>query len=211
MIDFTEWQQYEEAMLEIGDEFPRAQERFLRQVGREIEVRLFSRASQHSDSGSWMSSFETIVGQGENGRPTLHMGHVDDGADGRLPIYWKVLERGAAPNPVIPPGAIMAWSRRVTGSTFIGMNVIMRNRAGLFGIHANPIVSFSFELDSELNPIGLTSESAAIWEDALVDFGNQIVETWNTATGKKRVKVRRQPKGARGPAGEALGGRFVPL
>ena len=210
-IDFSEWQQYEEAMLAIEDEFPRAQTRFLEQVGREIENRIMGRASAHSDSGSWMRSFETQIGIGEEGRPTLRMGHVDDGDDGRLGIYWRVLERGAAPNPNIPPGAIMAWSRRVTGSSFVGMNVIMRNRAGLFGIHANPILSFSFELDSLLNPIGMTPESVAIWDDALNDFGGQITEVWVTATGRKRVKVRRQPKGARSLSGVAIGGRFAPL
>jgi len=194
MIDFSEWDAYQDMVREIGNEYRSTQMRFLEQVGREIEANIMARASEHSDSGNWMQNFETIVDE-LSGEPSLRMGHFGDNSEQqRLSIYWKVLERGAVPNPIIPYGALLKWSERQTGNILIGLDIIARNRAGIFGISANPIISFSFILDDNFIPIGLTPESQEIWDRAFDRFSRRLEAIWN-ASANKFVKARR---GARG-------------
>jgi|ETNvirnome_2_300_1030623.scaffolds.fasta_scaffold32637_2 hypothetical protein len=195
-IDFSELDQFNQAVETIGEEFTPSVVRFLERVGQEIESRILTRASAHIYTGEWIRSFRTIVGE-ENGHAFMQMGHLDIESGSRLPIYWKVLERGADPNPNIPVEALLVWSQAVTGSTLAGVTAIMVNQLGIFGIEPNPIISLSFVLDSEFEVVDFTSETEVIWEQGLEEFGRNLEVIFFRTGPQKR---RRSP----------ITGRFIP-
>jgi len=115
----------------------------------------------------------------------------------RLPIYWKVLEFGAAPSPNVLSAPIVEWANVKLGAGADGFRIA--NSIRTRGINPHPILSSIFVLtppDGEV--AGLTSLAEAISEEESQKIMDNLVNIYtNPRTGQIS---------ARGP-----GGRFISL
>ena len=111
----------------------------------------------------------------------------------RLPIYWKVLERGSKPNFGVPTQALMKWAGIRFGNPAIGWIVAKKIRR--YGVSPNPILQTIFVLDSDFKAIGLTDRGTSIIRTAASEFKEGLEQFWN---GQIR---RRSP----------ITGRFLPV
>ena len=150
-------------------------------------------------TGTYAQSIRSEVVEGPTGANLLiRLVPTGEEAD-RLPIYWKVLELGAAPNPDIPTEKIMEWSVGKFGTEQIGSSVIGRNitlsrlqeeaanpsldqlfagppDVSPYGIFPNPILGLFFKLDGSLRVMGVTPRTQTFIDSMLKLFLRDLTE-----------------------------------
>ena len=196
--DISEWVEFERRMADVRKAIPTLQEEFFTRLGEDFVENLQRVAVQQNITwtGTYVQSLQwlpTVV----EGRPSVMIGFVPQGINTeRLPIYWKVIERGAEPNPYIPRDTLLAWSWMKFGNPGPGLAVYRRNKMGAGGIEPRPILSSLFIFDADLNPIGLTREGERLLSRALSDaFGASIWPVIYPSRGGLTILRRRDPLG----------------
>lgn len=123
-----------------------------------------------SVSGTYLESLTSSITD-IDGQPALMLELVPQGPEAeRLPIYWRVLERGAQANPRMPESTLIAWSLQKFGSPQIGLAIVNANRKMMRGIQSNPVLSSLFLFGEDLVPIGLTPFGEQVARDAGEQF-----------------------------------------
>ena len=177
-------------MVGLNKAYPGIEDDFVVEAADRFLEELQAISSLHEWTGTYRESFSYEIIR-VNGRPAFIFGHLDpvgDQAD-RLPIYWKVLERGASPNLNMPTRILAEWSSEVLGNPAIGYNLAKANQSGARGIKPNPILSFYFQFDGDLNAVGLDRQGMKILEDAFKKYINDITTFLNRA-GNVQMQTR---------------------
>jgi hypothetical protein len=184
-FDISEWAEYPQIIGEIENELPSIQEEILEDFASSLRTELISSYMSNTyagrqrppvASGTWGDSLSFDVIPGDDGNPSLIFGHlnpVGEGAD-RLPIYWRVMEQGARPNPRVPKAAIIEWAGEKLGNPKLG--VLIASRIRKFTMLPQPILSEFLVLDSSLIVRGLTPPGMRLFTQAMEKMRPAITE-----------------------------------
>ncbi len=180
-VDFTEWDEYTAVIQNTIVELPRIQRVFLEDVGQELtlivaESALTRVAPGHrmplSVSGAYAGSFDFMVFDDPAGTPSMIFGMLR-GTE-RLAIYWKAIEAGTVPNPLVPTQNIMAWALAKFGDGNLGRAVAASIRRR--GVQGQFFMSQFFVLDNALNAIEFTPRTRDIIDGAMLNFVDRFEE-----------------------------------
>ncbi len=180
-VDFTEWSEYTAVIQNTIVELPRIQRVFLEDVGQELtlivaESALTRVASGHrmplSVSGAYAGSFNYMVFDDPAGMPSMLFGMLR-GTE-RLAIYWKAIEVGTVPNPLVPTQNILAWALAKFGDGNLGRAVAASIRRR--GVQGQFFMSQFFVLDNALNAIEFTPRTRDIVDGAMLTFVDRFEE-----------------------------------
>lgn len=202
--DVSEWFEFVEVMRDVQRSVPEIQGEFLQDLASRLIEGIMEIAVSQGNvfTGTYLQSLSADITTGDHPTMTLGFSPQGEGAD-RLPIYWRVLETGAQPNPAIPEGALIEWAAVKFGNPYLGILIANSNRAMLGGISPNPILSHLFVFSSDLIPIGLTPRGMSLLELSGEKFKEGLEEVTFRAGPRagQRQKIVRTPRGPRfGPA-----------
>lgn len=205
-IDFTEWVQFAQNMKDVVAQYPELEARTLERIGERFVFEITQQASVPQgktfapiDTRTYVDALDSIVLPGNApGESRLFFGHLNPSGIGaeRLPIYWRVLERGSPPIANVPRQALIAWSLRRFGNAGIGMAVARRIRE--VGIEPQPILQHFFIFDSSFSEvIGATPRTNTIIEEELSEMlrGLQRIIFRKGARAGQAQVIRRDPLG----------------
>ena len=205
-LDFSRWMDYSNVISQMMDAIRSTQAMFLRRVAQKYKTEILDEIlSQGTNvTGTYEGSLQIqSPSGGSDDVPTISivLNPIGAGAE-RLPIYWKVLEFGARPNPMVPKRAITDWARTKFGSNSVdGFRI--SNKIRQFGINPHPILQRIFILTApEGTPIGLTPSAESIAEDEANSILRLLEEMFFTISKTGQIV-------ARIPAGQPGGGRFT--
>ena len=189
----TEWSDFADQMRDLRTQLPQLEMRALEEIRDGILRYLFTRITSRT---VWTSTYLNSLRGGViqfRGKPAVVVELQPTGPEAeRLPIYWKVLERGAQPNPEMPRKALLTWSRERFGTAAVGLGLIKLNRSLSRGVLPNPVLSAIFVLDGSFNPVGLTAQGQLIVESALRELMSGVGSFMRRG---RRVVVRRSSTG----------------
>jgi|TARA_Y100000034_G_C6855849_1_gene388922 hypothetical protein len=208
IADFSQWDEYLELLENLQDRIPSMKGAFLQRVGRSFVD--FLRATVEGQGAIWTRTYieglqQEVIWNGDE--PTLRIQLLPFGPQGaRLNVYWRVLETGAEPNPLMKrprvKAQLVAWSIAKFGSPNIGLAVVARNVREISGIMPNPILQSAFLMDESLEPFGFSPEGASLIFEALDEFKRGF-EEHTIRRGSRAGRIQRIRRGARG--------RFIPF
>jgi hypothetical protein len=198
--DISEWFNLEDSIQTLINSFPQMKRQFFDNIRGELDtlIRQEITIQDIDDTGTYSNSLNIDV-LGSEDDPSLHIGFDPVGQEAdRLPIYWKVLEFGSDPIPLVPRFKLGAWGARKLGSRLSGFNVA--SKIMKFGIRPHPILSKFFILGQPNGDLlGITSVTQQIIDDAGKGLINnlEIVFFGRSSTGQL-LKIARIPgKGPR--------------
>ena len=198
-FDIGEWLNLEDAVKALINNVPRLKKKFFEDVQRELSRRIDEQIETQNinDTGTYQSSLNVeLVGNDED--LSLHIGFIPVGIEAaRLPIYWKVLEFGSKPIPLIPRLKLADWGSRKFGNPLFGFKVA--SLISKYGVLPHPILSRFFILSvPDGNIIGLTTETNNI----IISTGQNILsgmeKIYSSVIKTRRVVAR-------------VSGKFAPL
>jgi hypothetical protein len=168
----SEWQEFADLVKQARGLLPETQERLMRRIGGDMISFLKAILVEQNIlwTGTYLASlgFEVIP---SGDKPMLAVGLTPRGPEAdRLPVYWKVLERGAQPNVRMPKDVLAVWAAQKLGNINLGLAFVNANRAMTRGVQPNPVLSRLFHLSGQLVPIGLTPPGEQIVYRAMEEF-----------------------------------------
>lgn len=193
--NISQWDNFLRIVQNLDTSMPTLKRNFLLTLAANFQSRLNSIIDEMNIdyTGTYRQSFKFEVTTDDSPKLRIFMAPTGEGAE-RLPIYWKVLERGAAPNPLVPEENIVMWAAIKLGSA--GAGVAIADHIRREGIKPHPILSRLFILTINFNPVRLTNEGVAIVREAVDQYTNGIREIFFTRRGKAvRQQMIRTPSG----------------
>jgi hypothetical protein len=158
-FDIGEWINLERAIEGLRNSSPRLIEEYYQTIADELNTRIFNQISLQdiNDTGTYSSSIRV-----EATEDNVFIGFEPTGPEAeRLPIYWKTLEFGSGPVPLIPRAKLGDWGFRKLGSRLSGFRAA--STIEKFGVKPHPILSRFFILSRpDGNVLGITSETSTI-------------------------------------------------
>jgi hypothetical protein len=204
-IDFSDWARFSNAISTLNRNFPELMSLFLRNTVSRYRDRI--QIMQLTQGIRVTGTYENSIGIEETGTSrnpeiSIVINPVGPESD-RLPIYWKVLEFGSAPNHNVPVGRLIQWANTKFNNPGAGWMVAQSIKER--GTRPHPILSSIFQLsrpDGEI--IGITGLAELIADEEaqkILDNMTNIVATRNKL-GKLQFRI---------PKGQPGAGRFTKL
>lgn len=192
-VDISEWIQYEDSIQSVLDSMPEITDRVMNQLVLGFLTALITIVDQQNITytGTFRDSLRVI--EEKNGRVLTQI-PTGQGAE-RLPIYWKVLERGTPPLKPVPLQPIVEWAEVKLGDAQLGRIITRSLRER--GIQPHPVFSRLFVLDSDFNAVGLTVEGEEIALRVIEEY-HRGIEEHLIRRGLRAGQLQRIRRGERG-------------
>lgn len=197
-VDISEWIEYEDSIQNVLNNMPEITERTLNQLVAAFLTALIGIVDQQNITYTSTFRDSLRVIEGDNGKILTQL-PTGPGAE-RLPIYWKVLERGTPPGRPVPLQPLVEWAEAKLGDASLGWAITRSLREK--GIQPHPVFSRLFVLDSDFNAIGLTVEGEEIAIQVVEEY-HRGIEEHLIRRGPRAGQIQRIRRGARG--------RFIPF
>jgi hypothetical protein len=205
-VDFSGWLDYNQVINSMVSAIKEVKITWLKAVAtryrQEIQDQILSQGIH--TTGTYEQSLKIKVDSNSRD-PSISLVLEPTGINaGRLDIYWKVLEGGAAPIPDVPVRSIAKWASVKRGASFLEAGKIAKAIKER-GIEPHPILQRIFILNPpDFNPIGITSLGEQIAEQEANNILKALERIFLT-TSKTGQVVARIPKGQPGA------GRFTSI
>jgi hypothetical protein len=206
-VDFSGWLDYNQVINSMNSAIKEVKITWLKAVAtryrQEIQDQILTQGIH--TTGTYEQSLK-IKMDSNSSDPNISLVLEPTGVNaGRLDIYWKVLEGGAAPIPDVPVRSIARWASDKKGASFLVAGKITRAIKER-GVEPHPILQRIFILNPpEFNPIGITSLGEQIAEQEASNILKSLEQVYLSSSIKTRRTFAKIPKGQPG------GGRFTSI
>jgi len=205
-IDLTGLEDMTSTINALLAKLPEAKQNLLSRLANRLQSKILDTyiSEDIRYTGTYGQSIKVVQLQSGN-EPIMALSMIPSGSQAsRLPIYWKTLEFGSSPNPMVPTAPLVEWASTKFFNPAVGLLVASKIRTR--GVSPHPVLQSVLNMAPPAQILGFNSLGIQFADEAAIGLLNEMQVTFTTFV-RRGVQVI-QP---RIPAGLPGGGRFRAL